>query len=1823
MTIFGFAKYLALRLIQQPSVAGGPKPYAPNAGNVFFALFAAVGMVGAVGFGFNTVLRGPISAMTETTKRTVAESTIITSSRLAIVGATTQQADAGDTDNDGYIEPVPYRDAGGAPHPTGGGYLPTALNIPNTIDPWNTEYGYCAWDHGSVTASSRRLAGSPNNNRYAIAIISAGKDKRFQTSCVAYVDDTTTLIQMTPGSDDIVLAYTYAEANNLGNGLWKPHGTAPNTATTDRNIDVTGSGLVSGSVVLSGNTATGGGLILPSDPGDDSISGACNAANDNQLRYNVSNPAEPPVIEICDNGGLGWSPISGGAGGGGGNMTGQLVAHYKFDESTGTTAADETGNHNGTLVNNPVWSPGQGRADGALRFIAANTTDVVVPRDAALEPSSITIAAWIRRDGDQPNFAGIISKQHSGHYTSYDLQFSGPSDTQIEFVIGHGVMGDNGGNTLPLNSQNITIDNGVWYHVVATYTPSEPSDQMKLYINGQLNNTQNESRAINYGASAQDLHLGSNNIGSEYFNGSLDDVRIYNYGMTDEEVMELYSSVNPSRLNLDAPMKAGEIYSWGVDTDEKLGNSSAEAGRTAPGPIASTDKFIDVSGGSLHACGVASNGTVWCWGSDTNGKLGNGAGVTANQETPYQVSNLTNIVKISAGEQHTCALRNDGAIFCWGLNTDGQLGDGTTTTREAPVQVSGLANAIDISAGMTRTCAVVADGGAWCWGLGTSGQLGNGLSASSSVPVQVSSVTDFTQISVGRMAADDPTCGVTKTGKAYCWGDDTNQQLGNGAGAAVQLTPGEVTNVNENFSKISVNDNTVCAIVAYNNNSVACWGAGGTGQIGHGSTVASVDVPTYVSRLTGIIDIAVNNNSVCAVEKSGSIWCWGEDHATYGRLGNGDASTATSSVPVLAKAMNAYKISGSHDSFYALIDTSAQYSAALPQYTKKMSSAGSDTNSLHTCHIRSDGTMWCWGVEHAGELGNGGGLTDTAGAPVRVTDPGPWMSVTTGIDTTCGIKTDGTAWCWGSDSSGQLGNGATAGSQATPSPVSVADTIPWIQLSAGYDSTCGIKADGSAFCWGADSGGQLGNGAGGASTAPGTAITSTLPWIQISQGGDVTCGIKSDNTLWCWGDAADGRLGNGTTTPNLQTPALVGTDTWRFVEATGPCGIKTDGSLWCWGQNINGKLGVGSTYTGNQTVPRLVVEPGPWASVKAGSYDVSCGVKMDGTGWCWGDNTTMLGIGSVPAADVPYPVPVIGKEWVQIDGGGSTLRCGVKNDDSVWCWGNDFFDVLGNGPGNAGNLSYPQKIYQPYKSSFSAVDATTSLYAAAPAASLAIGTAPLTSVEGVNEGLSFPGSGRSLLTKATAANQFQLQSFANGGSSQIWLSANNYPYYMGYSGATGGLEFGSGNDWLTNYMRSSLEVAAEGFVGIGTGGAPVAKLDVRGAIKVGDAGGTCNGGLAGTIKYASGTHTYCNGSAWVPFGMSSAPSSLVWDTAVTAGGTSQSHRCAIKSNGTLWCGGEEYNGELGNGGSGSENTGLNSVQVGTDTWRQASKTCAIRSDGTAWCWGEGSDGQLGNNANADSNVPVQVANDSGGAGWSDWVSIASNVSGGYGIRSDGSAWYWGGGNNRPVRIPDSSGSGYWTDWKQISPGSWNLCGIRSDGSAWCWGADANIGICGNGTWGPWCSDPTQVRNTANTGEWYDWVTISASEGTACGIRANGEAYCWGTDYYSGNGYLGHGSTTPSNTPQKVHDTVGSTGFNDWVSIETGTSYTCGVRATGQVYCWGNLGFATHLRPFLMSADSDWIGVYKQSDRTYPCFSRAGGRMFCLFWGDSTLTEILP
>ena len=230
----------------------GPNPKC-NRGSVFFMLFACVAMVGVLGTTSINLLKGPVRAMSEVTKRTIAENHMIASGRLALVMAAKE---TGDCDEDGLIEPLEWKDAEGAPAPMNGGLLPATIGAA-LQDPWGNAYGYCAWDHGGVRQDDscgedhRRLEGAAIPSNLVLAIISSGPDQIFQTGCQA--EGHAQYLLKVPGNDDVVLGYSFAEAVMMSGGLWDLKENDADTATIAKNLSVTDD---SGIEQLSFDTAT-------------------------------------------------------------------------------------------------------------------------------------------------------------------------------------------------------------------------------------------------------------------------------------------------------------------------------------------------------------------------------------------------------------------------------------------------------------------------------------------------------------------------------------------------------------------------------------------------------------------------------------------------------------------------------------------------------------------------------------------------------------------------------------------------------------------------------------------------------------------------------------------------------------------------------------------------------------------------------------------------------------------------------------------------------------------------------------------------------------------------------------------------------------------------------------------------------------------------------------------------------------------------------------------------------------------------------------------------------------------------------------------------------------------------------------------------------------------------------------------------------------------------------------------------------------------------------------------------------------------------------
>ena len=380
--------------------------------------------------------------------------------------------------------------------------------------------------------------------------------------------------------------------------------------------------------------------------------------------------------------------------------------------------------------------------------------------------------------------------------------------------------------------------------------------------------------------------------------------------------------------------------------------------------------------------------------------------------------------QLSTSFPSTCGVTLDSRAYCWGDNSDGQFGNGTYTSSNTPVAVSqgampAGATIKQISAGLFYTCAIASDNKAYCWGYNSSGQLGNGTNTSSNVPVAVSqgampAGATIKQISAGASTA----CAIASNNKAYCWGNNGSGQLGNGSTTAsntpVAVSQGAMP-AGATVRQIA-GGSTSCAIAS--NDKAYCWGGNTYGQLGNGTSTSS-NVPVAVSQgaLPGGTSIrqidTTNYSSTCALASDSKAYCWG--YNAYGQLGNGTTTNSNTPVAVSQGAMPG--------------------GVTIRQV---------DTSGYTTCAIGSDNRVYCWGEARVGKLGNGS--TSNSSVPVAVSQGTMLASNTVqriavgAQDHICAIVTNSKGYCWGSNSSGQFGNGVTT-SSSTPTGIrSVTDS---------------------------------------------------------------------------------------------------------------------------------------------------------------------------------------------------------------------------------------------------------------------------------------------------------------------------------------------------------------------------------------------------------------------------------------------------------------------------------------------------------------------------------------------------------------------------------------------------------------------------------------------------------------------------------------------------------------------------------------------------------------------------------------------------------------
>lgn len=319
---------------------------------------------------------------------------------------------------------------------------------------------------------------------------------------------------------------------------------------------------------------------------------------------------------------------------------------------------------------------------------------------------------------------------------------------------------------------------------------------------------------------------------------------------------------------------AGAAYCWGDNDKSQLGNG-IELSRTPR--VLGRLSFVSLHAVADATCGMTTSGVIYCWGENPPGLFAEPANRLA---VPRALpSGPAKLVKISVGGAHGCGLNANGAAYCWGDNALGQLGNGSGASSQKPILVEGGHRFAMIVAGRNHSCALNADGTAYCWGDNADGAVGNGSAAPAAKPVPVAGGRKFKSLSASRH-----TCGLSENGAVYCWGDNSQSQLGNATGGKQIRTPSVIA-ADQTFSAIAAGDTHTCAIAAPG--AVYCWGSNSDGQLGVGKEPYRSDSPVRVLSRERFVEVRVGfansdrGGTTCARTQQNAVFCWGEMPSTF------------------------------------------------------------------------------------------------------------------------------------------------------------------------------------------------------------------------------------------------------------------------------------------------------------------------------------------------------------------------------------------------------------------------------------------------------------------------------------------------------------------------------------------------------------------------------------------------------------------------------------------------------------------------------------------------------------------------------------------------------------------------------------------------------------------------------------------------------------------------------------------------------------------------------------------------------------------------------
>jgi len=1049
--------------------------------------------------------------------------------------------------------------------------------------------------------------------------------------------------------------------------------------------------------------------------------------------------------------------------------------------------------------------------------------------------------------------------------------------------------------------------------------------------------------------------------------------------------------------------------------------------------------------------------------------LENPANYYSDYSRMLQVSNYGD----GSSYSHTCGINYNGELFCVGNNTSGELGNNSTTQLSTFTQIDDGMLYREIKSGQNHTCGLTEPGELRCFGLNSSGQLGLGDTTTRLTPTIVDTTKSFISVST----KGNNTCAIDATGALYCFGENAFGELGDNS-TTTRLSP-TLIDSGVSYKAIAMGKNHACGITT--SDALKCWGRNQLSQLGDGGVTDSL-TPIVVDSGVSYAQIATGENHTCALTTSNVLKCWGDNSVWQ----VSSASGATVPSPIT-------------------IESGTSFSQV---------SAGMD----HTCAIDGTtefGVLKCWGGNSQGQLGTGS--TSTRSSAVTIVSGTDFGAIDAGARVTCAIAKDKRMYCFGNASAGALGFGS--GTESTPTMTFLNRTL----LDFTSNGNCVVTASGVLKCSGAYAGDGTSN-----ILASMTEIDTSMKYLNVEQGSDVRCALRSDNIVRCWGRNLYGAVGDGTTS-SVTTPKTIDSAVYYRKIANWhrhSCGIKTDGRLKCWGQNTYGQLGNNATTTNN--LPQNVSDNDKYVSVSVGTNH-TCGITIVGVLKCWGrNNSSQLGDGTTSDSLIPIVVDS-GVRYKSVTAHDSR-NCGLTIDGTLKCWG--------------------------YRAGMNVTNYSTPTIQDASFKYKKHGYTCGTTFAGTNrchgEMAGFPSFATFYnLTNPDLYHLYKKYKAIN--STLCALSEDGMKLQCLGENATGNLHRSSIMKLMTpTYFASNVvDVSPARILGTGCYAELNRVLCWGKGSNVGDGNSSMDKAVPMIIPF-SGSVKMLTGSG-------------------------DGVRCLLTTVGEVYCWGSNADGGVGDGTTTAKTTPVR-IDVNTLYTQISSSgfhTCGVTTAGVLKCWGRNNAGQIGDGSTTNRLTPTIIDS---GVQYKFVSTDQYSWSVSCGITTADVLKCWGANNlyqlgdgtttNSLVPKITDSGEGY----VFISSGAVS-CGITTNSKLKCWGSSVS-GPLGDGTSKTSNSTPLAI----DAGENFKYV--NSFDLNRCAITTGGTLKCWG---YGDYGAIGHGTTTSPNAPVTVDS------GNQYLLVKTVGYQTCGITTLNELKCTGsdinfNAGRGDHYTHFMYMPD---------------------------------------